>query len=201
MTKPVLLLLALCGLGDDSFAVRQASERYLAASGYVVVPLNRLAPYLTEDLQAKATLRRLEKRYYGAWGARLDRNDWREYPSLALLSPWCEPRYRSRYEVPKRFVRWGWGEEDKPLPLIRYYLKQADKVWMAHAFAPGGPGAIPRMPTPEGFLNGATLELLKDLRSRGAPPWVGKALLAYLRWRNASLERRYGVRDLIYSRR
>ena len=45
MTKPVLLLLALYGLGDEDFAVREVSERYLAASGYVVVPMNRLAPY------------------------------------------------------------------------------------------------------------------------------------------------------------
>jgi hypothetical protein len=194
VTKPLLLLLSLYGLGDDDFRVRQASERYLDGS-YGAVVLNRLAPYLTDDLETGFRLRRLEGRYYAAWDARLARNDWREYPSLALLSPWCEPAFSS-VDL-SDFLFWVASDQEYPFgPLLRHYLVKASEA--ANASDAGVPGR------PRGygaFFNGATLELLKDLRSGGAPAWAGEALLRYLRWRSTIMERRHGVRDKTYSRR
>ena len=50
-------------------------------------------------------------------------------------------------------------------------------------------------------LNGATLLLLRDLRAWGAPVWVGRGQLTYLRWRVTLLEWRYGLRDDGYTAR
>jgi hypothetical protein len=184
MTKTLLLLLALYGLGDDDFRVRQASERYLAASGYVVVPLNQLAPHLATDLQTKATLKKLEKRYYGAWGAKLDRNLWHEYPSLAALSPW-----NRLYPYPATLLdNHNEAVDDDPLyPFVRHYMRKA-----VASQAALGPLTLQ---VARAVGNGATRELLSDVRSRGAPAWAGRSLLGYLQWRAAALERRYGVKD------
>jgi hypothetical protein len=193
MHKPLLLLLALYGLGDDSFEVRQASERYLAASGYVVVPLNRMAPRLTSDLQTKKTLKKLERRYYGAWGAKLDRGDWREFPSLVVLCQSCHVEFdlgTKLAPIKPKFFQWVNDDDeaasDVLLPLVSYYQR---RVRGTTGWPPGA------------YSNVATLELVKDLRSWGAPAWAGKAVVAYLHWRTTYLERRYKVRDATYSRR
>lgn len=186
--KVLLLLLATWGLDHDDFRVRQASDRYLAASGYVVVPLNRLAPRLTNSLEARKRLRTLESRYYAAWDAKLAREDWREYPSLMVLSPWCWPWYRGGrnvHDARGTFDCWYVDYSDPFLPLVWHYK------WRAEADHPPGAAAAAGWASE----SGATLELLKDLRSRGAPAWAGKLILGYLRWRATSLERRYGVRD------
>lgn len=185
MPKPVLLLLAVYGLGDDDFAVRQASERYLAASGHDAVLACRMAPYLTDSREAKKRLRRLEKNYYGEWGARIDRNDWAEYPSLALLSPWCT----APHDSPRN--PWVLEPGDPFRPFVRQYYNRA--AWAKYPRPGGGGGGW--------TFNAATLELCKDLRALGAPAWAGKALLAYLRWRVAHRERVDGVKDVHFSHR
>jgi hypothetical protein len=203
MTKTALLLLALCGLGDDSFAVRRASERYLAASGYAVVPLNRLASRLTDDLETRARLRKLHRRYYAAWDAKLATNDWRAYPSLITVSPHCIPHHDPSSRL---FTGWeildGWNGHDgyghDPLfyPLAYYYCDRATEQM--------GPGSPIGVTGPDGLDaagNIATLLLCKDLRSREVPAWVEGALLGYLHWRTTSLERRYKVRDHLYCHR
>jgi hypothetical protein len=173
MTKTLLLLLALQGLGDDSFQVRQASERYLAASGYVVVPLNRVAPACLTNVQSRATLRKLERRYYAsyAWGARAGGpvRSWREYPSLVLLSPWPH-----RLTGTKDVVL---HEADPFHPLTDYYGIRAARRWGRRSF--------------HGFevFSAATCELFQDLRSWAAPGWAGAALWHYLHWRERTVFR------------
>jgi hypothetical protein len=196
VTKAALVLLAFHGLGDDDFRVRQLSERSLDGS-YAAVVLNRLAPYLTDDLETSFRLRRLEGRYYAAWDARLARNDWREYPSLMLLSPWCRPDYWHGNAFNRRrghFCGWQVGTGDPFFPLIRRYVEKADANDGVFKYADGGFSN-------EWCFNGATLELFKDLRSGGAPAWAAEALLGYLRGRSALLEWWYGVREENYSRR
>jgi hypothetical protein len=187
VTKTLLLLAAFYGLGDDSFQVREASERYLAAWGYAVVPLNRLAPRLTTDLETKARLKKLHKRYYATWDEELARNNWGEYPSLALLSPWCVLSHSRG-----RFLGWRILPEE---PLYFFFQRYHDRA------------AVSRYSNRASVwwgnwrCNAATLELCRELRSRETPAWVKDVLLAYLHWRATSQERRHGVKDVHYVRR
>ena len=184
MTKITLLALALYGLGDDDFRVRQVSERYLAASGYVVVPLNRVAPRLTDDLQTRKTLRRLETHYY-AWYDNLP-EDWRAYPGLTSLSPWCQGYKDDVLDA-----------DDPFLGLVSRYTTRARTFRTRQLTRIAVAASQTARTATDG--HGATWLLMKDLRSRGAPPWVGKLLLAYLRWHITYQERRYHFKDPSYT--
>jgi hypothetical protein len=197
-----LLLLAFRGLGDDNLQVRQVSECYLADSGYVVVLLNQSShlPFpLVDGLRTRAALGRLEERYYAAWDEKLARNDWEEFPSLALLHPYCA---HSRPYYARRPHLWddGWhmnGGGAIWLLRLHYFYEvraqyQADRrQYAVNSFGRQGFGRF----------NACTLELFKDLRSQRVPAWAMDGLLGFLYWRNATLEHRYKLKDSHFVRR
>jgi hypothetical protein len=215
MTKTALLLLALYGLGDDSFEVRQASQRYLAASGYAVVPLNRLAPYLTDDLQTKATLKKLERRHYAGLPS-----DFNDLPALSVLHPDAAPWYRGGHLAP-RFtgpLLVGWKRnyyeihiiagkyrvvyfkeprgssslEDYP-PLSSYF-RRALKLLQPRGSIPRQRNLfIPNPPSPTflDYQHAMTALFLEDARAWCVPRSALSAVLRFMAWRERSLIDKY----------
>jgi hypothetical protein len=196
MTKTALLLLALYGLGDDDFRVRQASERYLAASGYVVVPLNRLAPRCLTGAQARATLRRLEGRYYGALFSGSD-----DLPALSVLHPDAVPCYGNTRFLGWRRVYYVYPPEARVVPRYRVVRSKdpcdvpiLERDWPLAAYfrrtsnLPGFHDALRgRRPNLLPLQRAMTALFLEDARAWGVPGPALSALLRLMRWREGHL--------------
>jgi hypothetical protein len=204
MTR-LLTLVALYGLGHDSFQVRQASERYLEGSCAAVL-LNRLAPYLTADLETRKRLRGLEKRYYA--GLPSDPND---LPALSVLHPDAAPWYQGGHLGPRflgRLMGWRrnyyeihivarkyrvvWFKDPAQTPSLEdypplsSYSRRASKLLQPRPRPRGLPD-----PTLLDYQRAMTALFLEDARTWCVPKPALSTLLRFMAWRERSLIDKY----------